>query len=84
MSSARIIKLSQIEGISRLSGTDSDGCNWIQFEVDYFAEQVDGTCMICSKDLSSGWLCLDGGDEVCDDHILIQGDPHGETARELV
>ena len=36
------ITLTNIEGISRLSGTDSDGNTWIQFEVDYLAEQTDG------------------------------------------
>ena len=63
------ITLTNIEGIARLSGTDGDGNKWIQFEVDYFAEQTDGICVICGKDLSTGWMCLDGGDEVCDTHI---------------
>jgi hypothetical protein len=64
------IKLHNIQGISRLSGEDKDGNHWIQFEVDYFAEQEDGKCCICGATLSSGWMCLDGGDEVCKDHII--------------
>jgi len=64
-----MIKLTNIEGISRLSGTDEHGANWIQFEVDYFAEQMDGECAICGETLASGWLCLDGGEEVCSSHI---------------
>ena len=67
------ITLTNIEGIARLSGTDGDGNKWIQFEVDYFAEQTDGICVICGKDLSTGWMCLDGGDEVCSIHISIEG-----------
>lgn len=52
-------------------GIDQYGCMWTPFEVDYFAMQEDGTCVICGETLSSGWLCLDGGDEVCDKHVTI-------------
>ncbi len=70
------IKLHGIEGISRRSGTDEHGCQWVEFTVDYGAEQEDGECCICGKPLSSGWLCLDGGDEVCDKHVeLPEGTP---------
>jgi len=64
-----MIKLTNIEGISRLSGTDDQGNAWIQFEVDYLAEQTDGECHICREPLASGWMCLDGGEEVCSDHV---------------
>jgi len=64
--------LSDVEGISRLSGTDQHGARWIEFEVDYFAEQVPGTCVICGATLESGWLCLDGGDEVCSEHVEFE------------
>ncbi len=68
------IKLHDIEGISLLSGTDDSGCTWTQFEVDYFAEQEDGECSLCGAALSSGWMCLDGGEEVCADHIELPTD----------
>ena len=64
-----MIKLTNIEGISRLSGTDDQGNAWIQFVVDYFAEQTDGECRICGEPLADGWMCLDGGEEVCSDHV---------------
>jgi hypothetical protein len=67
-----MIKLTDIEGISRLSGTAEDGTKWIQFEVDYLAEQQDGECVECQAVLTSGWMCLDGGDEVCDSHIELK------------
>jgi len=57
------------QGITRKSGTDTNGCKWIEFEVDAFAEQEVGECSICGAEIESGWLCLDGGDEVCDEHI---------------
>jgi hypothetical protein len=63
------IKLSNVAGIARLSGTDENGCYWIEFEVDYFAEQEPGECSICGAELASGWMCLDGGEEVCSEHI---------------
>ena len=67
----RVIRLHDVYGIARLSGTDGDGCTWTQFEVDAFAEQESGTCSICGTEISSGWLCGDGGEEVCDEHVEI-------------
>jgi len=64
-----IIKLRDIQGIARLSGTDENGNVWTQFEVDYMAEQEDGECCICGARLETGWLCSDGGDEVCNKHV---------------
>jgi hypothetical protein len=69
--SERIV-LHNVEGIARKSGTDPNGCQWVQFEVDYLAEQEEGECCICGRTLTAGWLCLDGGDEVCDEHVEIQ------------
>jgi len=66
------VYLENVTGISRLSGTDTQGNSWVQFEVDYFADQSDGTCVICNKEISSGWLCLDGGEEVCEEHVVIK------------
>ena len=63
------VKLHDIQGIARKSGTDEHGNQWIEFEVDYLAEQEDGECSICGAVLSSGWLCLDGGEEVCAEHV---------------
>jgi len=63
------IKLTNIEGIARLSGTDEHGNAWIQFEVDYLEDELPGECCICGQELESGWFCLDGGDEVCSDHV---------------
>jgi hypothetical protein len=66
-----LIRLHNIEGIARLSGTDEHGCQWLQFEVDAFAEQESGECSICGETISEGWTCLDGGDEVCSEHIAV-------------
>lgn len=64
-----IIKLTNIKGISRLSGEDANGAHWTQFGVDYLAEQEDGECSICGAAINEGWLCLDGGEEVCQHHV---------------
>jgi hypothetical protein len=66
------IKLSNIEGIAVKSGTDEHGNIWTQFEVDYFAGQEPGECAICGAEIESGWMCMDGGDEVCDSHVEWQ------------
>ncbi len=62
-------RICTVEGFARKSGTDEHGNKWIEFEVDYLADQVDGKCCICGARLSSGWMCLDGGDEVCSKHV---------------
>ena len=72
MTTSDIVVLNNINGISRLSGVDANGSSWIQFEVDYFAEQDDGECAICGEELAYGWMCLDGADEICDEHVYEQ------------
>ena len=66
------VYLNNVSGIGRLSGVDEHGNSWIQFEVDYFAEQNDGECSICGEILTYGWMCLDGGEEICDEHVYEQ------------
>lgn len=72
------ITLTNVVGIANLSGTDTSGCTWTQFEVDYLAEQTDGECSICGAVLTHGWMCLDGGDEVCSSHVTITYAPGWE------
>ncbi|HOF87191.1 MAG TPA: hypothetical protein PLZ36_03665, partial [Armatimonadota bacterium] len=70
-SEPRVIRLHDVEGIAKLAGVDDDGLHWVQFEIDEFAGQEPGICGICSATLQSGWLCGDGGEEVCDRHVQI-------------
>lgn len=65
------ITLTNVEGVSRKFGIDQEGNTWTEFEVDYLAEQEMGICVECGAELEVGWLCLDGGDEVCQSHIII-------------
>lgn len=65
------ITLYNVEGFARKSGTDGLGSQWIEFETDCFAEQEAGTCSICEAEIESGWMCLDGAEEVCAEHIVI-------------
>ena len=63
------------QGISRKSGTDQDGLEWIHFEVDWLALQEYGLCGICGENIESGWMCLDDGEEICDEHVeFIEGE----------
>lgn len=73
-SSSETVVLSNIEGFARKSGTDQHGCQWTEFEVDYGAEQEPGECCFCGAALESGWLCLDGGDECCAEHVEFAAD----------
>ena len=58
-------------GISRLDGVCEEGAEWTQFEVDYLAEQTDGECVECRKTINEGWLCLDGGEEACNECVTV-------------
>lgn len=81
MNKKETITLRNIEGIALKTGTDLHGCQWTEFTVDHFAEQEAGECAICGASLESGWLCLDGGEEVCSTHVetLLSDEEHKET-----
>ena len=64
-----MITLHNIKGISRKSGHDTDANLWTEFYVDYLAEQEDGECVECGDIIDMGWMCLDGGDEYCLNHV---------------
>ncbi len=80
MKTQETIKLHGIQGFAKKSGIDKDGNNWVEFEVDYLAEQEDGECSICGTPLSAGWMCLDGGEEVCSEHITFAHDKDGNLS----
>ena len=63
------IILTGISGMGCLSGIDQNGARWIQFRVDYFAEQMDGECSGCGAVIDAGGRCREGGEEVWDDHV---------------
>ena len=49
---------------------DPDGARYTTFEVDAFALESPGECSICgATGLESGYLCLDGGEEFCNDCV---------------
>ena len=53
---------------------DEDGLYWTEFTTDHFAEQRQGVCSICDREIGVGWLC--GGEEVCRTHMKVS--PTGE------
>ena len=67
-------QLTVTDGFARLSGHDENGCHWIEFTVDYFADETDGECARCGATVSSGWLCLDGADEYCRSCVDVVAD----------
>lgn len=52
--------------------TDSGGHVWTHFVVDEFAMQEPGICEICGEETREGWLCLDGGDEMCMECVVVE------------
>ena len=58
-------------GISKLYGVCEEDAGWTQFEVDYLAEETDGECVECHKTITEGWLCLDGGEEACNECVTV-------------
>lgn len=70
-----------LDGFARKSGTDADGARWTE------SEREDGElddCAECGALISDGWLCLDGGEIVCNAHVVtpqmaqdIASDWHG-------
>lgn len=67
-STVETILLHNVGGIGRKSGSDANGNRWIEFEVDAFGGYP-GECAICGAEIDSGWMCLDGGEEVCASHV---------------
>ena len=74
LSELECVILHDVEDLGRKTGTDEQGNLWIEFEVDYFAQQLPGECSICNAELKTGWLCLDGGEEVCESHVIFKED----------
>jgi len=71
------IELHDVAGIAVKQGTDQHGNLWRQFDVDLLAMQLPGYCDICDAEIMSGWLCLDGGEEVCGAHVVVVDDRVG-------
>ena len=79
----RKVQLTVTDGFSRLGGHDEDGNRFLQFTVDYFAEQEDAECARCGTIVSSGWACMDGGEEYCDDCVDVVADTREECEKRV-
>ena len=67
-----IVLVCMDDGIAYHSGYDGNGLRWSQFIVDHFVGQENGICAVCGAEIEDGWYRGDGGNEVCDSHIIIQ------------
>ena len=74
MNNSENVVLSNVEGFACKTGTDQHGCEWVEFDVDYPAGQEPGECRFCGARIETGWLCLDGGDECCAEHVEFSED----------
>jgi len=66
------ITLHDITGISRKGGTDEQGNAWIEYVLEPEDLGDYDVCDICGAEIESGWLCMDGGEVVCDEHIVYE------------
>ena len=74
---------------------DYPGITWSHYDVDPFTRECEcegpecdpetcprfsDTCETCGTPFSSGWVCLDGGETVCDDCVTVVEVPEGGAA----
>ena len=74
------------------SDLDHPGIAWSAYAVDPFTRECEcegpecdpdtcprlsDTCEECGATFSSGWVCLDGGETVCDDCVTVVEIPEG-------
>lgn len=62
--------LHSIAGTALKSGIDRDGLMWVEFTVDEFADQESEECAFCHRKVYSGWMCPEGGDVCCNEHVV--------------
>lgn len=48
---------------------DGEGCNTDGMEGSCLGHGDE--CSICSREIYQGWLCLDGGEVVCSEHVKV-------------
>ena len=67
-------------GIARKTAVDEHGCKFIEFEVDWLAGEDVDCCHVCEIAIEEGWLCLDGGEVYCYEHVMeIQDEAEEDT-----
>lgn len=59
----------------RLAEPAGGGLSWYEWYLDAFAGEDPGVCDICGrKGLEHAYICLDGGEEVCIEHVRREED----------
>lgn len=66
------IELTEIHGRKSLSGIDSNGNTWHQFELDYYTSPYRCRCFMCGNQIEIGWENKQG-QHVCDAEITYEG-----------
>lgn len=64
-------------GFGRAYGVDTDGAHWTTYDRD----EGDDDCDECGARITSGWLCLDGGETVCSAHVVSTNDVRSIAAQ---
>ena len=66
------IELVEVHGRKSLSGIDSNGDAWHQFELDYYTNPYRCRCFMCGNQIEFGWENK-RGQHVCDTEINYKG-----------
>lgn len=69
-------KLTITGGFARKTAVDENGCDFIEFEVDWLAGEDVDFCVVRETAIEEGWLCLDGGSVYCNEHVEVIEDEH--------
>ena len=74
-----MIKLKNIQGIARKSGEDEFGNYYLEYnldlediELDEDGNEIWDICEECGKEITEGWVCMDGGETYCRSCIEIE------------
>ena len=66
------IELTEMHGRKSLSGIDSNGNTWHQFELDYHTSPYKCRCFMCGTQIDIGWGNK-RGQHVCDAEVTYEG-----------
>ncbi len=73
-----ILMIEDGEAGSRSAVDLETGKVFTEFEREFQPGGSIGYCVVCDTALESGWMCLDGGEEYCEEHVIIGGSEDGE------
>jgi|2_EtaG_2_1085320.scaffolds.fasta_scaffold01594_5 hypothetical protein len=66
-----MIRFTDHEEILINTAIDEHGYRWALLDELFDGEEFESICPICRSQVESGWLCLNTGKTICEDHIAL-------------